>query len=631
MRVRLIKTGSWLLLGDPAALFDARHLLASIILLIAWLGSTILGLLSIAHIDPRDLGDAGLIEIAPVELWICHAALGVGFTLAIAGRFERSILPALHLGTLAFLLHGVPAVAYETLRYSWAWKHIGVVDYILRHGGLGTNEAYLAAYHNWPALFVISAAALELSGAPIAALIEVARFFPLILAFSYIAVLAFLLRRLSADWRLIWLAIWCFLTANWVGQDYYSPQGVAFLLYLIVIALCLGPLRTTATWLIAPRSWLARQLSRAMQFTIGGLPEPSGRNGTAAKLLAAGAVLLLIVTIVAMHQLTPAALVIALVVLAATGQLSVGYAVFAAIASAIWIFFIASPYTAVLLPTILAEFGSTKDVILERLTDTSRVSGGQMLVVWGDRLLSGGIAAMAVIGALRRIINGKRDGLAALLAFTAIPAALVTSYGGEVAFRVYLFALPFMSFLAAAAFFPSAAAGRSPSTYLFMALLCLMLVPGFILANNGKDRQYWFSKDEIAAASWLFTHAPAPSLIIEGGRNYPSQFQNYENFTYVPLDEEPKSSRDAVFANPVATLREWLGDVAFKSSFVILTRSQIVFDDDLGRLPRGFLGRIHRALRESPDFKVVYATPDAVVFSLRQAHPDAGPQRTPGP
>ena len=37
-------------------------------------------------------------------------------------------------GHLLALVHGTPAVLYGTLRYSWAYKHVGIVDYILRTG-----------------------------------------------------------------------------------------------------------------------------------------------------------------------------------------------------------------------------------------------------------------------------------------------------------------------------------------------------------------------------------------------------------------------------------------------------------------------------------------------------------------
>ncbi|GAA4954515.1 hypothetical protein GCM10023238_21380 [Streptomyces heliomycini] len=37
----------------------------------------------------------------------------------------------------------------------------------------------------------------------------------------------------------MWTAVWIFQLANWVGQDYFAPQGLAYLLHLTVIAMVL--------------------------------------------------------------------------------------------------------------------------------------------------------------------------------------------------------------------------------------------------------------------------------------------------------------------------------------------------------------------------------------------------------
>jgi len=36
---------------------------------------------------------------------------------------------------LIAILHATPSLLYGTLRYSWAWKHVGVVDFFMRHAG----------------------------------------------------------------------------------------------------------------------------------------------------------------------------------------------------------------------------------------------------------------------------------------------------------------------------------------------------------------------------------------------------------------------------------------------------------------------------------------------------------------
>src|SRR5690606_39710902 len=46
-------------------------------------------------------------------------------------------------------------------------------------------------------------------------------------------------RTFTEDRRLIWTGVWLFFVANWVGQDYFSPQSVAFALHLGVLAVVL--------------------------------------------------------------------------------------------------------------------------------------------------------------------------------------------------------------------------------------------------------------------------------------------------------------------------------------------------------------------------------------------------------
>ena len=68
----------------------------------------------------------------------------------------------------------------------------------------------------------------------------------------------------------------------------------------------------------------------------------------------------------------------------------------------------------------------------------------------------------------------------AALTIAAVPMLAVTSYGGEVIFRVYLFALPFLAFYAATLFFPSPYKGLSANTMMGAALF------GVALAQTGE-------------------------------------------------------------------------------------------------------------------------------------------------
>jgi hypothetical protein len=248
------------------------------------------------------------------------------------------------------------------------------------------------------------------------------------------------------------------------------------------------------------------------------------------------------------------------------------------------------------------------------------MSPGQVWIALASRTLTATVAAAALVGGIRRLYLGFRDGPAYVLAFAPLPLLVATPYGGEIVFRVYLFALPFLAFFAGGLFFPTRTAGRTATTKCLASGFGLLLAVGFLLANNGKDRQYRFTAEEIAAAAWLYERAPAGSLLIEGSRNYPAQFMNYEKFTYLPLSRESPEAQREILKDPVNVLASWLGDRKWEAGFVIITTSQKASVDSLGGMPTGSLDEIERALLASPKFKLVHATADATIFTL---HPVA--------
>ncbi|GLQ53563.1 hypothetical protein [Devosia nitrariae] len=564
-------------------------------------------------IEPAAMNDLGLASVLTWRIWAAGALLTIGFCLSLRTASVGTSLPYLQLVGLTVVLHGTPAIAYETLRYSWAWKHIGIVDFIQRHGSPDPEAAFLAVYHNWPGFFLAAAWLSDLFALTPLALAGLARFFPLVLNLAYLIVVPQILRRFTTHARLVWTATCLFLLGNWIGQDYFSPQGSAYLMYLGVLALCLGPLAPTpgtrSSW-ISPSPALARYRSIVSR----GLPSVDGTHRWG-RIVASATALALILAVVVTHQLTPLLLICALAGLWAIGRLTIGYFLFAVVAELLWLFYFADPYVSLAIGEVVAEFGSVGAEALGKMVSLDTVSPGQRWVSIASRTLTGTIVVMAFAGFVRRLLEGFRDGPAVVLALAPAPLLLATSYGGEVLFRLYFYALPFLAYFAAALFFPSQTSSRPPNTLVLLCPVILALMLGFVLANNGKDRQYWFSKAEVAAAAWLYEHAEAGSLLIEGSRNYPSQFRNYENFVYVPLSEEAPDVREKILEQPEEVLGRWLS--GYEHGYVMITRSQKAGVDDLGIMPTGALDKIEQALTASPSFRLIHATSDARIFVLR--------------
>jgi hypothetical protein len=239
------------------------------------------------------------------------------------------------------------------------------------------------------------------------------------------------------------------------------------------------------------------------------------------------------------------------------------------------------------------------------------------------RVTLAAVALLAVWGALRELRRRRVDGAA--LALMVAPGSILfaNSFGGEIGFRAYLFALPILSWYAALGIWPAvAAAGRrvGPAVANRRALAALgavaVLLSGFLFGYYGKDSCYTFSGNEVRASGYVLSTAPPGSLLVTVTANYPGQWEDYEHLTYVPIASEPVESRRRILRDPVDVLAGWLSGPEYRAGYILLTRSQEREVDQLGVLPHGSVARLRRALEASPRFRVAYATPEAQVFVL---------------
>lgn len=599
--------------GRKARALKASHAIAGILLaaMLSW------GL-SLPLIDASRMTDVGLVSILPPLFFLSLALLAGGFSWLLSRTPAARVLPGLYLAGLVVVLHATPPLVYGTLRYSWAWKHLGIVDYIQRHGTVDPTAPFLAAYHNWPGVFFVTAWIADLFDAGPVGVASVVQFTPVVINLALIPALLWLLGRFSDDRRLLLTAAWFFVVGNWIGQDYFSPQGVTFLFYVLLLGLFLGPLRGRG------HAALLRQPSFLKRFTAiaptdGPRPAvPSCFAFTLAHTLA----LFLILSVVVTHQLTPLLVILAAGVLVLLGLLAPSYLVFALAAEAIWLFWGAAPFVYLQLQGELASMGALSEATA-KLASVGAVSAGRVWVVWIGRTLSAMLLLAAVTGGLRRLRLGYWDSAAAALLLAPVPL-LGVAYGGESVFRVYLFALPLIVFFAAASFFPSPSAGRYAFFPPWLAAVFLLSAIGFLFANNGKDREYHFTAAEVAAAEWLYASAPPGSLLIEGARSYPSQFLNYENFTYLPISEENAQTIKEITAEPERVFTRWMGDPRWTQAYIIFTRSQKAYLEAGGYLHAGELDSIEKKLLASPRFVLVHMSADAKIFQLLRTEPDDG-------
>lgn len=539
--------------------------------------------------DPRTMTAYGLNSLfTPVSV-VALVALTAAFALALRGGARESVL-AVPVVTLVALIHGTPVLLFGTLRYSWAWKHVGIVEFISRHGVADTTQVNLPVYQNWPGFFAGAGVLQDLIGAP--DVVGIALWAPVAFNLANLLVLRFLFRSLTADRRVIWTATWVFFVVTWVGQDYFAPQALAYVLYLALLGLLLRAFRR------------------------GDPPVPPAAGRIAVR-RALPVVLVIIATIAWSHQLTPLMTIVLLGVLVVLRRIHGWYLpLVAAALTGAWAFTIAYRYT---LLNISELFVSPAESVGANLEKSENIRGAQLVVSAGGRAVALLVAVVALIGIVRALRRRSLDTTALILLLAPGLLLVVTAFGGETVFRVYLFAAPFLAFFAACAVFvpgdrvPHRYAG--PGQALAVVGLTALLLPGFFLAYYGKDQQNYFTPAEVAVAEHLYAVGPPGSLLVEGTTNYPHSLRNYEHFRYVPIDGEGEENEQRILADPARVMAEWTSDPRYSASFIIITRSQKLANDATGPMPVGALQHIEDALRASPHFRVFAGNEDAVVFT----------------
>lgn len=582
------------------ALSSVRARKSEFIHLAVAVAGLVISILAWTTVDARTMGDFGLVDLVTPAAIGGLALIVAGFAWALARGARERVLGAYAIA-FAVALHIGPVIAYGTLRLPWAWKHVGIIDYITRHGSVDPGIDLLAVYHNWPGFFAGSAVLQELAGA--ADSLGIATAAPIAIVIANVFALRFVLRVLTPDTRRVWFGIWLFSVVNWVGQDYFSPQALAFLLYLVLIGIVL-------------RFYGRRSASGAPHERV-----PAGIFAI---------VLILMAGIGWNHQITPIMTTIALAALFVTRRTRGWYLPVTMLAvTGAWALLVAHGYTLASLDELLVVPTDTVDQNLEK---SAHLRGSAIVVSWAGRALVVAGVLLAAAGAIRLLRRRGLDQSTLVLVGSPVLLLVATSFGGETLFRIVLFSAPFLCLLAAAIVFPGTPRSRGTGLDTFespsrptgarnswgalagVLALTVALTPTFLVAYYGNDRQYYFTADEVSTVRDFLLRAPTGSLVVEGNTNYSVRLVNYERFHYVSISAEPEDSRDSLLADPVATLARWTSDGKYPAGYVLITRAQKVASDAVGPMPAGAMQDIEDALRASPDFAVDVESEDAVVF-----------------
>jgi len=559
----------------------------------------------IGRVDLAAVNDLGLVSVLPPLMYVGMALVAIAYGAMLArADFPTWLAVGLVVLTIAMLYGLAPAIEGE-LRFSPAWRHLGLVEFMSRNGAV---QPSLDAYHNWPGLFGLAAFLTSVTG--VSDLNGLAMWAPVWFNLAFLAPLALVLSALTDDRRILWLAIWLFYLTDWIGQDYFAPQALGFLLFLVVVAMLLrwlghGELAEPSGAVEEGRLYRLRQVL-ALILDVGPMRAAALTPGRRAALMAA--LLVIYVFVVGTHQLTPfflAAVTLALVLLRRVPWATLP--VLMAVTIAAWVAFLAVAFLIGHFQNVAGYVGTLAESLAANLTSRLQGSPDHVTVIYVRIASTLFMWGLAVVGVIRRLLQGRWDVTALVLALAPFPLFLVQAYGGEMLLRIYLFALPFVAFFVACAVLPRSGDDDSPSlaTVGIVSVLGIALMGGLMVTRYGNERLEHFSSDEVAAVAELYRVAPPGSLLVALTPNLPWKSVNYEQYRYRP------SGDDSTFGD----LERVLSDMSLHDGdvFLILSRSQQAYAEMILGARPGAWEAFRRALLGSGKFRLVYLNPDAVI------------------
>ncbi|MFE4575924.1 lipopolysaccharide biosynthesis protein [Streptomyces chartreusis] len=583
-------------------------------LLLYWVPALRLG-----ESDLDGMGGLGLISVLPPPTLLGAALLAVTFaSLLWLGREHRALLLITLLATVVSL-HALPALIETEPRFATAWQHLGFLDYIDRTGSAVPD---LDARWSWPGFFAVAAFAAKACGVSDPA--ELIRWWPLTMQLLYLVPMFLLVRHMRASWRAKWTGIWVFVLSGWVGQDYFSPQGFTYLLYLVFAAVLL-------VWFRAPRViWTKR---RPGELEV----EPTDRRQRAVLLMV---VIGLFAASVPAHQLTPFVMLGVLTALVLVGRSELrGLPILFGVMVTVWIGFMAEPYWSGHFDELFGGVGGVGSNVSSSVS--GRIEGGSSthkLVLYVRVLLAGGVMAFACWGWWRRRFHHYRERSLLVLTFVPFLGFGMQSYGGEMALRVFMFALPGAALLTGLAFFPRTgvtAKERDKDRVSLAPLAALMaglvLMGGFLVARWGNEPFERVRPGEVAAMEYVYAHDD-PSLrllwlssdpVNDVTPAMPWGSRDMEKVSYLPT----QAPVDPVL---VSGLVKALKD-AGPNSYLMINRGQVTYLRlDVGH-SASWETRLLLNLDKRQELKRVFANSDVTMYALRKQPAGAVPKADPGP
>jgi hypothetical protein len=391
--------------------------------------------IGVSTTDATALGSYGLPPVLPSMFWAGVVLILVSAAVELGRDHVSGWRMALHTMTLTVMLYGTAALVYSQGRYSWLYKTIGVVQYVNANGQLNRT---IDIYQNWPGFFAFAAWFGKVAG--VASPLAYAKWAQLVFELAALPLLYLAYDALSLTPRQCWLALLLYTGTNWIGQDYFSPQGLGTVLSLGIMAIALR-------WLYVRKSLTSPGVQTGKDRA--GKSSPRGRYP-----VLLGVALLIIYFVLSFeHELSPYILAVQIGALAVARLVRPRWL-------PVLLFAIALGYLAPRFGYVNSTYGLLNSIgnffsnARPPALQGGSVSAAQHTILRSQEALSLGMWFLAVVGVLLRRRGGRSVLTLALLAFSPFITLAMLAYGQEGVLRVYLFSLPWTAALAALALAP---------------------------------------------------------------------------------------------------------------------------------------------------------------------------------
>ena len=563
---------------------------------------------SLGRVDVREATDLGIVGVLPLGWWLGVGLVAGAFLVEVSNLRIRALVIVSAIVALVVTLHGTHSFVEEQARFSTGWLHAG---YTNNFAVTGSTIPDFDARMSWPGFFSGSGMAARAMGVDARWLLPLA---PIVANLAYLVPLKALANGQLASERARWSALWIFVAANWVGQDYFSPQALNLFLMLTVLAIVtrvFGSASERSDELRARSDTVARRLvslaGRALLAPRWARPAEAPPPSTTEhdRLVWLAVLLLTFTAMVVSHQLTPIVVAGSLTILVLFDRVRLrALPVICFVLIATWISWGAFDYWEAHLQDLVGGFGHLGSSVDDNVG--ARISGSaDRLLVLRSRVV---IGLLVWVGSIVAFAWRWRRGYQhlAMVGMLAAPfgVLLAQSYGGEAVLRIYLYALAPASILLAAVVTertPTVSRARLLAT---LGVIGVVLLGTFPLTRWGNEKFEQVTAGEIEAMDWVYASVPEGATLLAANVQVTWSYEGLGAYTYeIPdetLDSVGKVDR-AVADEPADT---WF----------VLTRSQVAYGEIEDGLPAVWGDRLLEELIASGRYEVSFRNGDAAVL-----------------